>query len=431
MKKESEWDFFKAFSLRSIPDHLHPITENKHDSNEFHEYLMNANAGNLACQLEVAHRYKFGIGVKQSSRKSIHYYLLASEQGSKDAMLQLGNAYLVGDGVKKSEPQAFSCFKVAAELGSTEALIPLSECYLSGIGVEKNNLISVQILSGLANEGSDVACEKLIDMYLIGHGVKRSLEKARYYERLWTYLKKMQASKGDLDAVVELGDYYMRGGVYTKKSVDKGFDLYQIASIKGSLRAKMRLAQCLAIGKGVTQSIKKAAEFFEELLPYDMTYRYIYADFLLNNNIRVDYAFELLQKLVRCLPNSDHFKHLTLTSLAKCWEFGIGTSASTEIALKFYKMSADLKGGGSLCRIGAAYLNGELGLPVDKNQALKYFLESIKAGYTLGWYYLGTYYLNENYIRRARKCFEIAKANGLEIDEFLSHTQEQQIASTG
>jgi hypothetical protein len=108
----------------------------------------------------------------------------------------------------------------------------------SSNGTTKNSTESEGILNTNVNVVEretilDNNDENLADKYRNGISVEANQYKAlELYERL--------ASKGDLNAMVQLADYYEQG-IWVKKNSEKARELLQQATAKGSITAKWQL----------------------------------------------------------------------------------------------------------------------------------------------------------------------------------------------
>merc|ERR1712166_794186 len=81
----------------------------------------------------LAHRYKDGVGVKQSDKKAIELYEMAAKRGHATAQYNLGQYYRQGMyGLTQSPKRAFEYYTLAANQGDADAQSNLGLMYAQG-----------------------------------------------------------------------------------------------------------------------------------------------------------------------------------------------------------------------------------------------------------------------------------------------------------
>lgn len=84
-------------------------------------YRLAAEQGHSEAQLQVAFRYRRGIGVEQNGTQAAHWYERSARQGYIESQLALAKLYETGDGVPKDANQARHWYRKAAAQGDYRA----------------------------------------------------------------------------------------------------------------------------------------------------------------------------------------------------------------------------------------------------------------------------------------------------------------------
>ena len=95
-----------------------------------------ASAGDLAAQFELAQRYAAGNEVRQSNAEAARWYRKAAEQDYADAQFELARCYDTGKGVRKDDVEAAKWYRKAAEQGHGDAQVAFASCCEMGKGVK-------------------------------------------------------------------------------------------------------------------------------------------------------------------------------------------------------------------------------------------------------------------------------------------------------
>ena len=102
----------------------------------------------------LAHRYKDGLGVKQSDKKAIELYETAAKKGDAGAQYNLGQYYRRGDlGLTQSIERAIEYWRSAAEQGYVDAQFNLGQLYANGKGIEQSFTKAREWLTKAAAQG--------------------------------------------------------------------------------------------------------------------------------------------------------------------------------------------------------------------------------------------------------------------------------------
>ena len=117
----------------------------------------------------LAHRYKDGVGVKQSNKKAIELYEMAAKRGNASAQYNLGQFYQQGiHGVAQSSKRAFEYFTLAAKQGYADAQFNLGVLYYIGEGIEQSNSKAREWVTKAAAQGFEDAIKALKELDKLG-----------------------------------------------------------------------------------------------------------------------------------------------------------------------------------------------------------------------------------------------------------------------
>ena len=211
------------------------------DRKKFEETKAKAEVGDAQAQVDLGKLYDANHGVfeeppEASKMEAVKWYRKSAEQGNADGEDCLGIAYLYGSGVPKDPVIAVQWFRKAADQGYARAQGNLGGCYLSGEGVIRNLFEAVKWFRKAAEQEDQQSQYLLGECYQNGIGVTQSdVEACKWLELasaqqgvggfgaviLLTKIKKWQsknpkwfedakikAEKGDINAMVLLGDYF-------------------------------------------------------------------------------------------------------------------------------------------------------------------------------------------------------------------------------
>lgn len=194
------------------------LEQESKDSRDFAQVKKAAEKGSADAQLELAHRYASGEGVKEDPKQAFKWRTKAAEQGLAQAQYELGWDYANGSGVKEDPEKAMDWMLKAADKG-----LPRAQ-YVSGLWLAK------------------------------GHGIKANAVKAAQMYRL-------AADHQVSEAIFELGMAYFEGaGV--PKDVQEALRWIRKAAFQNFWPAQYRLGLCYLKGDGVAKDFLKAYVWF-------------------------------------------------------------------------------------------------------------------------------------------------------------------------
>lgn len=355
-----------------------------------------ANRGNTFCQMYMVHCYLEGKGVDQNEEKVMKYYTMAADAGIKDAQYALGMLYKEksdkqnaikyfraaskhGDALSmywlgklsmsisqtdQEKQEAFNSLQRAADAGYVDALYDVSQCYLNGEGTTASTSSAVSFLKKAAVRGHIEAAWQLAHAFTKGNGVDAQYEQALYW------FSKAVAGGHPCTIKEELQDV-------------PNFLLY----IEGM---KLYLQE-----KDYVNATKKFKVLEKAKNPMGtIMIATILAD-VDNPERNAKKAIKMLEKLSGSTPYASYQMGLIYDS---------GTEKNTELAIEYFKKSAEGNYGLALCRMGEYYyVGGDEFIDRSLPTAVKYFNAAWDQGR-----------MTAKAIRRLSTCYE--KGNGVEAD---------------
>ncbi len=163
-----------------------------------------AQAGDRACQLVLAARYRDGQGGPRDLAEAARWYRKAADQGSDVAQYQLSLMYGEGRGVVRDPRDAARWASKAADQGYALAQNRLGGFYERGDGTVQNQVLASDWYRKAADQGLAAAQSNLGRMYRSGRGVFRDADKA-------AALFRAAAAQGDGNAAYHLGHMFEKG----------------------------------------------------------------------------------------------------------------------------------------------------------------------------------------------------------------------------
>jgi TPR repeat protein len=110
----------------------------------------------------LGHRYRDGVGVKQSDIKTIELFEMAAKRGNATAQCNLGTFYEQGwHGLTQSSKRAIEYYSLAVEQGFAGAQTSLGIMYANGEGIEQSNSKARELWTKAAAQGHKNAIQNL------------------------------------------------------------------------------------------------------------------------------------------------------------------------------------------------------------------------------------------------------------------------------
>lgn len=304
----------KAQSVRQAKKWCEEALDCSDDTKKLSLLKKSVELGNITAVRELGKYYHFKAREESSKAKaskldkeSVSLFIQASDQGDKEASFFLGYSYYCGNGCTKDYNKAFKYLKDSADnhveeyhnLGLCYSMV--GDCYSCGFGTSKDSKKAFEYYGKGAKQGHASS------MYLYGKRfeegsvtAKNEEEALRWYElaekkgnsdakkaaeRLRAVIAERKrkeeearrrqelnnkidvcyenATKGDVFAQYELGEYYFTGNGVTR-SYDDAFIWFEKAAKRGHKKAMERLGDCYYNGYGVRQNYSKAEKWYKK-----------------------------------------------------------------------------------------------------------------------------------------------------------------------
>ncbi len=134
----------------------------------FEAWMPLARDDDPAAQRNIAHLYRFGLGVAQDFKEAAYWYREASEMGLSGAQANLAIMYLRGQGLPADAERAGYWFGRAAVAGHAISRYNLGLLYLRGEGVDRDEARAMGWFHLAAKSGHRQALEALSKLVLDG-----------------------------------------------------------------------------------------------------------------------------------------------------------------------------------------------------------------------------------------------------------------------
>lgn len=224
----------------------------------FEETLLLAKNGDPAAQCLIGQMYVRGLGVTKNYEEGFKYLNLAADKGNVIAMLIIALMYLDGAGVAQNDKEAFHYFKKVADEGSiytehTKAIV--SYMYAVGKGVDQNSNEANKYGSFVSEASSDFLYTTGV-IFLTKKGFQDTCQALHYF--------KLSAEKGNLEALVKLGDIYLLGLGKTPQNFPEAMKCYKIAADGGNPPAKAKLEGLTYLLEAINQTSSYAFELYKK-----------------------------------------------------------------------------------------------------------------------------------------------------------------------
>lgn len=261
------------------------------------DVLLCANAENVHCQIEAAHRFVKGVGgARQDYNKSLSYaqraaaqsgdsrahtilaaqydagwgvtqnsstaakqYELAARAGGMPAAYMLAKMYETGRGVPLNVALAAEWAKRAAEGGNDQALFLMGNYYARGTGVDVDYEMSAFWFKKAADAGNTEAQARLGYMYSTGSGVRRDLKAS-----LSWLLKAAERGNGEAYSRIAGAEYSLAKQYLDAADTSSALELFKKSAESGLPRAQSMLGDLYFSGRGVAKNYDAAAVWYSK-----------------------------------------------------------------------------------------------------------------------------------------------------------------------
>jgi uncharacterized protein len=172
------------------------------------ELIAQAKKGDVRAQMDLAHRYRDGLGVKQDYAEAMRWAHPLADRGDARARDFVGWMYFAGLGVKRNPEIAVGYFQAAAQ-ESPSAGWNLGQCYFAAQGVEQDIPKALAAWKQAAKLGHGRSASTAAMVYLAGDGVNRDTQQARQ-------LATRAAELNDPSGLILLGELEFQAGEIDK-----------------------------------------------------------------------------------------------------------------------------------------------------------------------------------------------------------------------
>lgn len=149
----------------------------------FAESMARALNGDTLGQIQVAHMYRRGDGVRRNASEAIRWFRKAAENGDDDAAYELGVMYGGEKGVQPDYAESVKWYRRAADKDNGLALFALGRLYRQGEGgVDKDYAQAIELFRKAALGGFPPGVRSMVgEMYRDGMGVETNYVEAYAY----------------------------------------------------------------------------------------------------------------------------------------------------------------------------------------------------------------------------------------------------------
>ncbi len=359
-----------------------------------------ADKGSAQAQYQLALLYQSGTVVPKDLAKAAQLFLDAAKQDHAKAQNEIGRAYALGLGVTVDRQLAVDWYRKGAANGNVNSLHNLGTRYRYGDDVKQDFAAGLALERESAERGYAEAQAELATYYRLGLGVKPEYQLARF----WAVLASQQ---DEPSGYFELGMLKMGGlGVkedktsgidLIRKAADMGYDeaqmmagfyyevgragkvdrenalkYYRLAAEQGHRTAMMRLGRMYLYGVGVKADMPTARAWLQKSHEKGERHAtHLLAEMMFrgwDGTKDVAGAIALWDKNAESWPQSAF-------SLGVAYHFGSQVPVNPELAVKYYRMAADLEYGLALNNLGDMYENG-LGVEQSYPKAIELYKQS-------------------------------------------------------
>jgi TPR repeat protein len=348
----------------------------------FHWYTLAAKGGNVAAQNGLAYFYEKGLVTDINYLTAFHWYKEAANSGHSGAQITLGKWYRKGQSVEQDYNQAAEWYKLAASQGSQVAQNCLELLYQNGNIAEE----TVPEYSTGPSRKSRLCSKLRLDIELLDNdGINTEL------------LKKlaMNASKGDGNAMYEIGLNYYNGTDFTQDK-DIGFKWIRNAANADNKEAQFKLAETYKEGDVVEQDYHKRSIWTKRLAKKK--------DSVTQYNLGILYRRGLgvreddLEASKWFILSSDQGNVDAMHELAEMKHFGLSFKPNEKEAEGLYYKSA-IGGNMNACTtLARMYVEGDGEIEQDRDRGLKMYDSAARQGDARAQFELGNIYEYGEYI---------------------------------
>jgi len=277
--------------------------------------------------------------VKVNYQIALKYYTLAAEQNHGTAITNIGTLYNTGKGVEKDYYKGVEFHKKATLLNNPYADYNLALSYRNGLGVPRD----IEKYRELLRKSADSNCCRAI--YQIGYhhhygryGFKKDLKLAEIY-----YLK--AADQLDTRSIANLCGLIEDTRSEKAQQHKDILEVYRKAAMKNHAESMASYGRMFMRGQGTEKDYKEGIKWIKK--------------------------------------SAAHNNSVGLGILADMYRQGKGVEKNFPEAVRLHKILADRAQGIAMLNLGIIYSQGKPGVPMDRQQAIKYLQMGVDHNYAL------------------------------------------------
>ena len=364
-----------------------------------------ADAGNPQAMYNIGYMYKYGYGVEANMGACITWWKRGAEAGNDNALYAMGTLYRSGNGVEKSSSKAQDHYYRAIEadhdpldaLGSSQwtysdtydldaltaranaknrdAMCTLAYLYYTGDGVQQDSALAAYWWYAAADAGLAIAMYDTAYMFAHGLGAAQNASEAKRWVKKFVETKDTanaapgtqtarKATATPIPVAVQI-DRNDPEGMIKKYGLDELVDL----AVMDNHDAAYVLGECYYYGYGVEEDLVSSFEWFLRIAEEGDTEAYIWVGDAYSNGDGVEMDEEKAVYWYRKAHEAGDILGTYSLAWSYMWGEGVQTDYVEGRLLLTQCIEADLTL--AMDWMGEAYYNGEFGLPVDWNEALR------------------------------------------------------------
>lgn len=378
--------------------------------NAFDTYRRAAALGSSRAMAALGDFYHFGIMGERDRSEARKYYGLAVSHQNSYAMFRMGlydyeDASACADAAERHKLycEAWNNFSAASGYGNPDALVYLASLAVIGEGPTKNPYRAVSLLErAVDSEASPVALLQLGDAYLYGRGAKVDADAAiALYMRaasartreLWIdryALRNVAKELLDMDSLARSEALYRLALYYAVHTAEVQSDDISVRK-RRSKKAKTVVEDIAPegsfalkyIGAAILAGHKTALEDMARIFAYSTKIQTYYSARGLapvSNSIEVRPTVTYEEGHVPSFLQGDVTEKMradALNNLGDRYFYGKGVEKEASVAVKFYRMAADMGQTWAQYSLGWCLLNA-YGMEKDPRAAVNYFMKAAK-----------------------------------------------------
>lgn len=233
------------------------------------DIINKASSGDATAQFALGSYFVKGEhGLPKDAVRAIEWLEKSANQKNAPAMSYLGYLYAEGKLIPRDMKKAVQWREAGAECGDVATKWTLGNAYLYGFMVPKDHVKALYWITRSAEGGYIEAIKKLVEIYT-------KLENADELAKWKAEYSKAQillAEGGDVDAMFDLAEKYMKGKDGLPRHRVKAIYWYRKAADAGNIKALDKLANMYAKGLFLPQNLEKALSYYEKLAMADVSY---------------------------------------------------------------------------------------------------------------------------------------------------------------